>query len=327
MSCIENHGLISVIIPIYNVEPYLQRCLDSIYRNTYKNLEIICVNDGSTDNSLEILKSQQDKRIIIIDKKNGGVSSARNAGLKVATGEYIAFVDPDDWVHSRYFELLHSSILGCEMSVCGYQKVSSWSEEQVVDQVEVHTISNLNGSVYNLLSNCVAVWGRLYRRAIINGFSFRENIAVIEDKIFNIEVFAKINRASVISAQLYYYYNRMDSLVHTNINVPVEAIREVFFISKKIKSAPVLRQTYRMIFACRYLNMFQKDAKEISQEANKMLAVCRIDAKSLLTLKERLLYNLLGRFPILYRLWRISGDPTLLNWERSEKEQRDRDCR
>lgn len=327
MNSVENHGLISVIIPIYNVESYLQRCLDSIYRNTYKNLEIICVNDGSTDNSLKILKSQQDERVIIIDKENGGVSSARNAGLKIAKGEYIAFVDPDDWVHSRYFELLYSSISGCEMSVCGYQKASSWSEEQIVDKVNVHIISNSNGSVYDLLSNHVAVWGRLYRRAIINSIYFCDDIKVVEDRIFNIEVFSKINRASVISTQLYYYYNRTDSLVHTNINVPLEAIRKVFFINSKIKSAPILRQTYRMIFACRYLHMFRKNAKKISQEANEMLAACRVDAKTLFPFKERLLYNLLERFPILYRLWRISGDPTLLDWEKSEKKKGDRNCR
>ena len=97
---------ISVIVPIYNVEKYLEKCLGSIINQTYKNLEIICVNDGSTDNSLEILKkySNQDSRIIIIDKKNGGLSSARNEGLKIATGEFIGFVDSDDYIESNTYE-------------------------------------------------------------------------------------------------------------------------------------------------------------------------------------------------------------------------------
>lgn len=97
---------ITVIIPVYNVENYLERCLKSILYNTYTNLEIICVNDGSTDNSKKILESysKRDKRVVVINKKNAGVSSARNAGIKIATGEYIAFVDSDDWIHEKYFE-------------------------------------------------------------------------------------------------------------------------------------------------------------------------------------------------------------------------------
>lgn len=99
---------ITVIIPVYNVENYLERCLKSILYNTYTNLEIICVNDGSTDNSKKILEdySKRDKRVVVINKKNAGVSSARNAGIKIATGEYIAFVDSDDWIHEKYFEYL-----------------------------------------------------------------------------------------------------------------------------------------------------------------------------------------------------------------------------
>ena len=99
---------ISVIITIYNVEIYLERCLSSVINSTYENLEIICVNDGSTDHSIDILHKYKsiDERVIIIDKENRGLSSARNAGLDIATGEYISFIDSDDWVHSRFFEIL-----------------------------------------------------------------------------------------------------------------------------------------------------------------------------------------------------------------------------
>ena len=92
--------MISVIVPVYNVENYLGKCLDSLINQTYKDIEIICINDGSTDNSLNILREyeQMDSRIIIIDQKNGGLSNARNIGLKEAAGEYIMFVDSDDWI-------------------------------------------------------------------------------------------------------------------------------------------------------------------------------------------------------------------------------------
>ena len=101
-------NMISVIIPVYNTEVYLPRCLDSIINNDYRNLEIICINDGSTDNSLSVLREyeKEDERIIVIDVPNGGVSNARNIGLDMASGEFIAFVDSDDWVHRQYFSVL-----------------------------------------------------------------------------------------------------------------------------------------------------------------------------------------------------------------------------
>ena len=99
---------ISVIIPIYNTAAYLPRCLDSILQNTYRSLEIICVNDGSTDDSAVILEryAAADSRIIAVNQENAGVSAARNTGLDMATGDFIAFVDSDDWVHPQYFEIL-----------------------------------------------------------------------------------------------------------------------------------------------------------------------------------------------------------------------------
>lgn len=101
-------SLVSVIIPIYNTARYLPRCLDSILNNDYKNLEIICINDGSTDNCLEILKEYENKddRILLIDVPNGGVSKARNLGLDYATGDYICFIDSDDWIHRQFFSAL-----------------------------------------------------------------------------------------------------------------------------------------------------------------------------------------------------------------------------
>ena len=104
--------MITVIIPIYNVSKYLKNCLESVINQTYKNLEIICVNDGSTDNSLEILKEykERDERIIIIDKKNAGVSAARNDGIEKASGEYLFCVDGDDYIDEDFFEKFYNRI-------------------------------------------------------------------------------------------------------------------------------------------------------------------------------------------------------------------------
>ena len=120
---------ISVILPIYNVAPYLAKCLTSIVNNTYKNLEIICVNDGSSDNSLEICRKfaegGQDTDFIIIDQKNAGVSAARNAGLKAATGDYIVFIDPDDYIHPRCLQILYDGLQAnnADIALCPFEKV------------------------------------------------------------------------------------------------------------------------------------------------------------------------------------------------------------
>ena len=125
--------LISVIIPVYNTADYLPRCLDSILNNTYRNLEVICINDGSRDNSLEILNaySEKDSHVRVINQENGGISAARNNAMDLASGEYIAFVDSDDWVHSHYFEVLLNGLLlhRADIAVCRETEVYSYVEE------------------------------------------------------------------------------------------------------------------------------------------------------------------------------------------------------
>ena len=104
---------ISVIIPVYNIEKYLVKCLDSVINQTFTDIEIICINDGSTDNSLSILEeyAQKDKRIKIINKENGGLSSAWNAGLNEVSAEYLTFVDGDDWIDTNTFKLAYEAVL------------------------------------------------------------------------------------------------------------------------------------------------------------------------------------------------------------------------
>ena len=115
---------ISVIVPVYNVEPYLPQCLDSLIEQTFNDIEIICVNDGSTDGSLNVLNhyAAKDSRIKVIDKPNGGVSSARNRGLDAAQGEYISFVDGDDWLKQNAYEEIISAVdkRNVDMAVFGY---------------------------------------------------------------------------------------------------------------------------------------------------------------------------------------------------------------
>ena len=125
---------ISIIVPVYNVEKYLSECLDSIINQSYKNIEIILINDGSTDSSLEICQKYQknDKRIKLISQANKGLSISRNNGMKIATGKYIMFVDSDDIIHSRMIEVLYKEIKNnkCQMAVCKFKLFVDKFEEK-----------------------------------------------------------------------------------------------------------------------------------------------------------------------------------------------------
>ena len=116
---------ISIIVPVYNVEKYLDECIQSIINQTHKNIEIILINDGSTDNSLSILRKYEgiDKRIIVINQENKGLSASRNIGIKKSTGKYISLIDADDIIHPRMIELLYKEIKNnnCDISICMFQ--------------------------------------------------------------------------------------------------------------------------------------------------------------------------------------------------------------
>lgn len=234
---------VSVIIPIYNVEKYLPKCLDSIVGQTYKNLEIICVNDGSPDNSIDILNSYaaKDSRIVILNKENGGVSSSRNAGIRIATGEYIVFVDSDDWLDTDTIQSAVSSMEkdNVEMVFWGYvREFSGYSDEKkifssdkIFNKEETHNIiqRRMIGLVDEELRNpenadaLVPVWGKLFRTEIIrqNKLEFIDLklIGTSEDAFFNLEYFMFINSCKFINKP-YYHYRKDNESSLTTVNKP-----------------------------------------------------------------------------------------------------------
>lgn len=179
--------LISVIVPVYNVEPYLSRCLNSIINNTYKNLEIICINDGSTDDSLSILRSYEklDDRIKVISKDNGGLSSARNVGLENCIGDFITFIDSDDWIHKEYFSFLLSvqEKGDYDIVVGSYRRtMDSAAMDFVPMMVEIEEFDRVEYVSSHRTKNYV--WGKIYRRECLRCHYFDENEKV-EDSVYN----------------------------------------------------------------------------------------------------------------------------------------------
>ncbi|MEG0180321.1 MAG: glycosyltransferase [Romboutsia sp.] len=217
-------ALISVIVPVYNVEKHLKKSIESLINQTMKDIEIILVNDGSNDDSLQICKEYQklDSRIIVINKVNGGVSSARNAGLKIASGEFIGFIDPDDWIEKDMYKNMYQKIVDTysDVSICNYtidsknrsEAIKLDIKKEILNKSDIikDVISGLIGPK-NLNSNTKvimgSVWRLLIKKELINRYNilFIEGIPFMEDLIFSINIFLKSKRI-VIDTNTYYHY-------------------------------------------------------------------------------------------------------------------------
>lgn len=217
---------VSIVIPIYNVEKYINRCLDSLINQTYKNIEIICVNDGSKDNSLQILKEYQkkDNRIIIIDKMNAGVSSARNDAIRKSTGSYITFVDADDWLELDAIESLYNTMREQNVDVIRGNFFVNFNEEKNESTGELGELKNkkllTNQSDFcekvidKLLDGRMQsfVWLLMIKKECVYKTSlFKENIHYMEDAIFYIEIMININSIYFLDKPLYHYFYNQSS--------------------------------------------------------------------------------------------------------------------
>lgn len=215
---------ISVIVPIYKVEMYLNKCINSIVNQTYKNLEIILVDDGSPDTCPQICDdwAKKDDRIKVLHTKNSGVASARNSGLKVATGDYIGFVDSDDWIDEDMYEfLLNYFTDDTDFVRCSYRKINNGTTEDFFNNGKVEV---LNSNQYliklfsdnTLNSNC---WCKLYKRPLIGNAEFPENIKIGEDHYFNYIITKKAKKIITVNKSKYNYVLRNSSATNNeNIN-------------------------------------------------------------------------------------------------------------
>lgn len=215
--------LISVIIPVYNVEKYLPDCLDSLLAQTYANFELICVNDGSPDNSQAILEqyAQRDERIRIWEKKNGGVSSARNFGMEQAKGEEITFMDPDDLVLPQYLEWLHRAMQenNAQLSFCGYKRVpqdTHWNPESCKVLPEPETFHRMRVEEYSFDTEqcpiaCLSVWRVMFRREILAGLQFDETLSVGEDTVYLVQALRRAQILAYTEEKLYAYRRNQNS--------------------------------------------------------------------------------------------------------------------
>ena len=214
---------ISVIVPVYNCENFLQKTVDSIVSQSYKNLEIILVDDGSTDSSPEICDkwAEKDSRIKVIHKENGGASSARNAGLDIASGDYIAFVDGDDYIDHDMYEIMLSHILhyGADAASCGMVRENKnapdeeWgsadAEVEIVDNIE---LLKMVGQASGILP--VSPCNKLFSKSAVGEIRFDTRFKYAEDVLFNYFVSKNINKMVSQNAARYHYVSNDSSASH-----------------------------------------------------------------------------------------------------------------
>lgn len=245
---------ISVIVPVYNAEKYLHRCIDSVLAQTYTDFELLLIDDGSKDKSGEICDeyAQKDSRVRVFHKENGGVSSARNLGLDNAKGEWITFVDSDDWVDIEWLQTIFENIPkyhGLDIVRYGYTcHQDDGMEGNTVKAITARVATNTeNFVVYSEESQYYEmVWNTLIRLSVVGDIRFKIDIQWSEDYIFMYECFAKSKKMLILDKALYHYRNRDDGL--STVVPPERIIRAIgqnYRLSIKLLESPVEKDKKR----------------------------------------------------------------------------------
>ncbi|HZK39473.1 MAG TPA: glycosyltransferase [Clostridia bacterium] len=257
--------LVSVIVPVYNSAEYLEACVTSIMSQTLKEIEIIIVDDGSTDASSDLCDSllNYDSRVKVVHQKNSGASEARNMGLSLAVGEFISFVDSDDRIDSEMLELLYKKATeeNAEIATCNFRAFSdSGVRENVMNMtdgvIDYHNIDMLKFYMTFGQQTSIFLWNSIYRRDVIadNNLDFISMKKVFsEDQLFNLCFFTSVNRACFINKSMYNYYIRKNSLCRSSdktgiVNKRITLVKELksFIKTRAKKKQPSFFYSYLM---------------------------------------------------------------------------------
>lgn len=263
--------VVSIIIPVYNGEKYIKTCVESVRRQTYTNIEIILVNDGSTDNSLRICQEycDLDERILIVNQENSGVSTARNNGIKKASGDKIVFVDADDWVEDNYVQSMLEYNSDGSFLICGFSKVekdkskySYYKRNKQIDVPKAYRTICRNQFIWNI------PWNKLYDRNVImkNDIRFDPSVKVGEDLLFNFEyiMLADIKSVFYIAEPLYNYRihlnSAMGNLRQDDFSMQEYVLmKKMLALSKKYKFPRDLENTLKIFCYYRSYQILDKN--------------------------------------------------------------------
>lgn len=250
---------LSIVVPVFNVEKWIDRCLRSILVQSFSNYELIIVNDGSTDSSLKICEnySKNDSRIVLLSKKNGGLSDARNYGLRYAKGDYVVFIDSDDFIEKNYLEKLLTTIKSdnSDIAICGFyltdsmgNKLSEWSASKQLNFSVDKKIIKGRDLLYYLYQESgwvnVPAWNKIYKRTLLGNTPFKKGIFFEDSALIHHLVWNR-DRISVIHQPLYNYVQRDNSILNSPVNLKKIKDRDFYSVDRikffRIKDSELYR--------------------------------------------------------------------------------------
>ena len=314
MRVLERQELISIIVAIYNVESFLKKCLDSIIGQTYQSLEIILVDDGSTDGCANICDEYcfKDQRIKVYHKKNGGLSDARNYGIDKATGELLAFVDGDDWMHPQMYEILHYHMItsGSQISCCDFEREDDTFGNHLYDVYSIN-YSVITGSegLRNINHPKVVAWNKLYRRELFKNLRYPLG-RLHEDEFIIHKLFYQCSNISVTDAKLYFYTVRETSITNSigekNIKDSLDAFRDrIRYVetNKWLEVYPDVLKRYMDYVMDTYVDL------EKNKSCDELVEIICAEGKKFYLTHKNSIYNLscwiFIKKPKVYYLWVI----------------------
>lgn len=319
------NSLISIIVPVYNVEPYLRQCLDSIVNQTYSNLEIILIDDGSSDGSPQIcdVYASKDNRIVVIHKENGGQSEARNRGLDICKGEFISFIDSDDWVERDYIEILYNELTlhNSDISIINHNHFSLDGTYNSIKAFKNETISNIDALKLLITKEPIQhllMCGKLYKKELFNEIRFPVG-QIFEEHLICYKVYYNSKKITSCNKVLYHYLKRSDSTMGQAVNIdyiPMWSEQADYFIEKKeFKLAYIV---YCRIAKLCLWNSF--NCKKTNQKEKESLDKAHIYCQKAYEVKKttNFSYYVLKLFvfhPNLYTLYRKIIDLALVHFQ------------
>jgi Glycosyltransferases, probably involved in cell wall biogenesis len=298
---------ICIIIPVYNVESYVERCINSILTQSYKNLEIIIVNDGSTDNSLKICleATKNDSRVTVVSKTNGGLSDARNYGLKFCKSELVTFIDSDDYVSKDYiknlYELMQAN--GADISCTSYISFYQSDKIRIKSDRRIKLVYNPEQAIIDVLYQkniANSAWGKLYKTILFKNISFPKG-RLCEDLAIFYKLFAKSHMIVYQNIQDYYYLQRKTSIMGSDFN---ENKLDALFFAKEILnsfSKSEIKQAAKARICAECVNLLRQMSSSKNHNKKEVLTILRkyspsvlFDGKVKFLLKIKILLNIIG---------------------------------
>jgi len=276
---------ISVVIPVYNVEKYLRQCLDSVISQTFTDFECICVNDGSTDNSLSILQeyANKDKRFKVFSKENKGISDTRNAGIRLSVGEYITFIDSDDWVENNFLERLYSVAVAEKADIVSCNWKFYFNNESKFETARVRRLDIINDKDDNAKKlykgyHGAYVWRKLYKTNIIkdNNICFYEG-RISEDGPFSGLVCLYINKFVFIYDELYLHRTQIISLTSNSQKSYIDAFENCITLTKELDNRKINGKNIKKFLIDTFIYKIGKLAKGVPDNEQQKLMPLVLD--------------------------------------------------